>query len=84
MSRWLVGSSSTSRFGGSNSISAITAPTTGQGDVNVATALINPIGGAQTVDSDAANRVLAVTGTMSVSNAANQILVEGALLEIIG
>ncbi len=34
-------------------------------------------------DSDAANRVLAVTWTFSVANAANELVVEGATVELL-
>lgn len=74
-------------FGGVNDWStAITAPTTGQGDFwGVAgtneTAQVG--GGSAAVDSDAANSVLAVTWTFSVANAANELVVEGATVELL-
>lgn len=66
-----------------NLVGAKTAPTTGLGDINNAGHFLAPVGGAAAVDSDAANRVLAVTITMSVSNAANEIVTEYATLELI-
>lgn len=64
-------------------VGAKTAPNTGLGDIAASTALVNPFAGSAAVDSDAANRTLAVTVTMSVANAANEIVTEHALLEII-
>ena len=64
----------------------ITAPTTGIGDAwpGAATQEATPsFGGSAAVDSDAGNRTLAVTWTFSVSNAANEIVVEGAIVELI-
>lgn len=74
-------------FGGVNDWStAITAPTTGLGDFwGVAgsneTAQVGA--GSAAVDSDAANRVLAVTWTFSTANAANELVVEGATVELL-
>lgn len=64
------------------------APTTGgPGDLAFANTSNRlgavPFGGAAAVDSDAANRVLQVQFTMSVSNAANEIVVEGAVVDLI-
>lgn len=64
----------------------ITAPTTGLGDVWGAagtneTARVG--GGSAAVDSDAGNRTLTVEFTFSVANAANEIVVEGATLELL-
>jgi hypothetical protein len=42
-----------------------------------------PFAGSSAVDSDAGNRTLQVQFTMSVSNAADEIVVEGATLELI-
>lgn len=42
-----------------------------------------PFAGAAAVDSDAANRLLAVTWTFSTSNVANEIVVEGASVELL-
>jgi hypothetical protein len=64
-------------------LGAKTAPTTGLGDIAGTAQLTGPYAGAAAVDSDAANRVLAVTLTMSVSNAANEIVVEHASLELL-
>lgn len=69
---------------------AVTAPTTGiAGDIGGTTtataSIISPFqGAAGTVDVDAADRTLAVTWTFNVSNAANQIVVEAATLELFG
>jgi hypothetical protein len=62
-------------------IAAKTAPTTGRGDAWSTANNVNAINGDSAVDADAANRLLAVTHTFSVSNAANEITVEGALVE---
>ncbi len=64
-------------------IAAKTAPTTGIGDVGSSACFVTPISGSAAVDSDAANRLLAVTITMSVANAANEIVVETATVELI-
>lgn len=63
------------------------AATTGTGDFAFANAS-NRLGtstfaGAAAVDSDAANRTLQVQMTMNVANAANEIVVEGATVELI-
>ncbi len=64
-------------------IAGKTAPTTGIGDV-WATAIQNgAFSGAGTADSDAANRLLSVQATFSVSNASNEIVVEYATVEIL-
>ena len=64
-------------------IAAKTAPTTGLGDAWSTAYNIGSISGAAAVDSDAANRTLTVEVTMSVSNAANEIVVETCTVEII-
>lgn len=64
-------------------IAAKTAPATGMGDAWSTASNINAVAGSAAVDSDAADRVLAVTSTLSVSNAANEVVVEGAVLELI-
>ena len=64
-------------------IAAKTAPTTGLGDAWSTAAAINAIAGAGTADADTANRLLSVQGTFSVSNAANEIVVEYAYLELL-
>lgn len=64
---------------------AKTAPTSGTaGDLAVTTSVVTPITGAAAVDSDAANRTLLVQGTMSVSNASVETVVEGYTVELIG
>lgn len=69
---------------------AVTAPTTGiageiGGTTGATASIISPFqGAAGTVDVDAADRTLAVTWTFSVSNAANEIVVEAATLELFG
>lgn len=74
-------------FGGVNDwATGISAPTTGLGDFWGAagsneTAQVGA--GSAAVDSDAANRVLAVTWTFSTANAANELVVEGATVELI-
>ena len=64
---------------------AKTAPTSGTaGDLAVVTSVMTPINGAAAIDSDAADRTLLVQGTMSVSNASVETLVEGYTVEILG
>lgn len=65
---------------------AATAPTTGTGDVwGIASVPEGPtpFGGAAAVDSDAADRILAVTFTLSVANAANEVVTEFATVELV-
>lgn len=64
-------------------LAAKTAPTTGIGDAWDTAALIAPVSGAAAVDSDAANRTLSVQVTFSVSNAANELVTEYAIVELI-
>lgn len=64
-------------------VAAKTAPTTGIGDAWGATQAIAAIGGAAAVDSDAADRLLSIQFTMSVSNAANEVVTEYATVELI-
>jgi hypothetical protein len=64
-------------------IAAKTAPTTGIGDAWSTAANIGPISGSSAVDSDAANRLLSVQLTMSVSNAANELIVKTATVELL-
>lgn len=63
-----------------------TAPTTGIGDA-WPEATTNEgdsvFGGSASVDSDAANRLLSVTFTFDVSNASNELVVEGATVELL-
>jgi hypothetical protein len=53
---------------------AKTGAATGEGDLAVATAILGPFYGAATVDCDAGDRTLDVQWTMSVSNAADEIV----------
>lgn len=65
---------------------AATAPTTGIGDVHGVASLHegpSPFSGAAAVDSDAANRLLSVQVTFSVANAANELVVECATVELL-
>lgn len=64
-------------------LGAKTAPAAGIGPVFAATALGGPIGGSAAVDSDAADRTLAVTFTLSVSHASNELVVEFATVELL-
>lgn len=64
-------------------IAAKTAPTTGIGDAWSTAANIGPVSGAAAVDSDAADRLLSVRITFSVSNAANELVVESATVELL-
>jgi hypothetical protein len=67
-------------------VAAAPTPTAGIGSwqTNSATAESPPaIAGAAAVDSNAANRLLSVGITFSVSNAANELVVEGATVEIL-
>ena len=66
-----------------NVLAAKTAPTTGRGDIVSNANLVGGINGDSAVDCDAGNRTLTVTWTMSVSNAANELTVETATVEII-
>lgn len=66
-----------------NIIGGLTAPTTGQGDAWSTAMAVAPIGGSSAVDTDAADRVLAVTWTFSVSAAANEMVVEAATVELL-
>lgn len=64
-------------------IAAKTAPTTGIGDAWSTAMNIAPVSGAAAVDSDAANRVLSVQVTFSVSNASDELVVESETVELI-
>lgn len=64
-------------------IAAKTAPTTGMGDAWSTAYNIGAVQGAAAVDSDTANRTLTVEITFSVSNAANELVVETATVELI-
>lgn len=61
-----------------------TASANGLGDIGGTSEQVGPIFGVAAVDSDAANRTLTVTFTMSVSNLADEIRVTTATLELIG
>ena len=64
-------------------IAAKTAPTTGIGDAWLTASNASPISGSAAVDGDAADRVLSVQITMSVSNVANELVVESASVELV-
>lgn len=64
-------------------IAAKTNPTTGIGDAWSTAYNIGAVQGSAAVDSDAADRKLSVQITFSVSNAANELVVETATVEII-
>lgn len=68
-------------------IAVAAAPTAGIGDLATANASNRlgtvPFSGAAAVDSDAANRTLTVEMTMNVNNAADEIVVEGATVELL-
>jgi hypothetical protein len=64
-------------------IAAKTAPTTGIGDAWSTAENIGAVSGAAAVDSDAADRLLSVQITFSVSNAANELVVESASVELL-
>jgi hypothetical protein len=70
----------------SDVLAAITGPTTGIGDAwpGAATQEADAaFGGSAAIDSDAANRTLTTEFTFSVSNAANELVVEGATVELL-
>lgn len=56
---------------------------TGTGDLGVVTSVVTPINGAAAVDSDAADRTLNVRWTMSVSNVADETVMEFATAELV-
>jgi len=64
-------------------IAAKTAPTTGLGDAWSTAMNVGQVSGSAAVDSDAADRLLSVQITFSVSNAANELVVEGASVELL-
>lgn len=64
-------------------IAAKTAPTTGIGDAWSTAMNIAPVSGSAAVDSDAADRLLSVQVTFSVSNAANELVTEYATVELL-
>lgn len=63
-------------------IAAKTAPTTGIGDAWDTAAVVAPVSGSAAVDADAADRLLSVQFTFSVSNAANEVVTEFATVEL--
>lgn len=68
-------------------IAVAAAATAGIGDLATANASnrlgVVPFAGSAAVDSDAADRTLQVRFTMNVNNAANEIVVEGATVELL-
>lgn len=69
-----------------DNVTAMAAPTTGIGDAWPAATTQEgtpSIGGSAAVDSDAADRTLNVRWTISVANAANEIVVEGAIVVLL-
>lgn len=64
-------------------IAAKTAPTTGRGDAWSTANNANAVNGDAAVNADSANRLLSVQVTFSVSNAANELVVEYATLELV-
>lgn len=64
-------------------VAGLTAPTTGIGDIWSTAMVAGAFSGAAAVDSDAGDRVLSVQTTFSVSNAANELVVESATLELL-
>jgi hypothetical protein len=64
-------------------IAAKTAPTTGTGDAWSTAMNIAPVSGAAAVNSDTANRVLEMTFTFSVANAANELVTESVVVELL-
>lgn len=68
-------------------IAVAAAATAGIGDLATANTSNRlgtvPFSGAAAVDSDAADRTLAVTFTFNVANAANEVVVEGATVELL-
>lgn len=64
-------------------IAARTAPTTGIGDAWSTAQNIASVSGSAAVDGDAADRLLSVQLTFSVANAANEVVVENAVVELL-
>lgn len=63
---------------------AVTAPTTGIGDITTdESSAWAAFSGSAAVDSDAADRTLDTTFTMSVANAANETVIEGITVELL-
>jgi hypothetical protein len=63
-------------------VGAKTAPAVGIGDAWTVSQQSGAIAGASAVDSDAGNRQLAVLFTFSIANAANELVVESATVEL--
>lgn len=66
-----------------SSLAAKTAPTTGIGDIWATVNNEGAISGAAAVNSGSANRLLSVQFTFSVANAANELVVEQASVELL-
>lgn len=64
-------------------VAGLTAPTTGIGDIWAHSHTAGSFSGSAAVDSDAADRTLAVTVTFNVANAANELVVEHASVELL-
>lgn len=64
-------------------IAAKTAPTTGLGDAWSTAMNVGQVSGSAAVDSNAADRLLSVQVTFSVSNASDELVVESASVEIL-
>jgi hypothetical protein len=62
---------------------AKTAPTTGIGDLAVTTSVITPIKGTSAVNADTANQDLLIRWTMSVSNVADETVMDYAIAELL-
>lgn len=64
-------------------LGAKTAPTTGIGDIWSTASQANSFAGTAAVDSGAANQLLSVQVTLSVSNVANEVTVKSATVELL-
>ena len=64
-------------------IAGITAPTTGIGDIWAHTHTAGSFSGSSAQDADTADRVVTVQVTFSVANAANELVVESASVELL-
>lgn len=71
------------RLQGTMSISAITAPTTGAGDLGATAVASTPIGGDGTIDSDAGNNDLRIRVDMDATSASFDVRLEYATLELL-
>lgn len=66
------------------SVGAVAPPTSGQaGDLAAANTISTVLAGSSTVDSDAGDRLVEVRFTMSVANAANEIVLEYGTAELV-